>query len=52
MPESHSEYWARRANEHARLAKAAADRTAMAAHSALAHAYRQRAENEKIAVNG
>jgi hypothetical protein len=52
MPESQSDYWARRANEHASLAEAAAHRAAMAAHKALAHAYRQRAESEKIAVNG
>ena len=50
MPESHSEYWARRACEHERLAQAAGHRAAMAAHHALAQAYRQRAERGDVEV--
>jgi hypothetical protein len=48
MIESQTEYWARRANEHAKLALAAPHRAAVAAHNALAHAYRRRAE-ERLA---
>lgn len=44
MQESPSEYWARRAREHAVLAEAAAHRAATAAHNAMAAAYRRRAE--------
>ena len=52
MAESQNEYWARRAEEHARLAAAAEHRAANAAHAALARAYRQRAEENKTAANG
>ena len=52
MRESQNEYWARRADEHARLAAEAAHRQANAAHSALARAYRQRAQEGQIAANG
>jgi hypothetical protein len=50
--ESQREYWARRANEHARLALAAPHRAAVAAHNALAQAYRRRAEEQRTAANG
>ena len=52
MLESHDEYWARRAEEHAKLAKEAAHGDAMAAHRALARAYRERAQDGKSAANG
>jgi hypothetical protein len=52
MEESQSEYWARRAREHADLAHAAAHRAATAAHMAMAHAYRRRAEEVRATVNG
>jgi hypothetical protein len=49
MPESHTDYWARRASEHARLAVIASHRAAVAAHNALAQAYRDRANMMKEA---
>jgi hypothetical protein len=49
MPESHTDYWARRASEHARLAVIASHRAAVAAHNALAQAYRERANMMKEA---
>ncbi|MBS0505728.1 MAG: hypothetical protein JSS55_18405 [Proteobacteria bacterium] len=52
MQESQSEYWARRAREHAELAQAAAHRAATAAHTAMAMAYRRRAEEVRSLVNG
>ena len=52
MQESQSEYWARRAREHATLAETAAHRAATAAHTAMANAYRRRAEEVRGAVNG
>ncbi|WP_169746342.1 hypothetical protein [Sphingomonas changbaiensis] len=52
MPESHGEYWARRAKEHMRMAAEAPHRAAVAAHTALAQAYRQRAEDGKAAARG
>jgi len=52
MPESQGEYWARRAKEHAKLAAESPHRAAVAAHTALAHAYQQRAEEGKFAARG
>jgi hypothetical protein len=49
MQESHADYWARRAAEHARMAQAAPHRAAVAAHRALAQAYLQRADSLKKA---
>lgn len=52
MQESHSEYWARRAREHSELAEAAEHRAATAAHSAMASAYRRRAEEARSVASG
>lgn len=49
MPESHTDYWARRASEQARMAVTASHRAAVAAHNALAQAYRDRANMMKEA---
>lgn len=49
MTESQAEYWQRRANEHARMAQASPHRAAVAAHTALARAYRERADDLKQA---
>ncbi|HEV2567516.1 hypothetical protein [Sphingomonas sp.] len=47
MPESQNEYWARRADEHARLAQMTSHQAAYAAHDTLARAYRRRAEERR-----
>ena len=52
MPESQGEYWARRAKEHMKLAAEAPHRAAIAAHSALARAYQERAQEGKFAARG
>jgi hypothetical protein len=52
MPESQGEYWARRAKEHMQLAAESPHRAAIAAHTALARAYQQRAEEGKTAARG
>jgi hypothetical protein len=52
MTESQADYWARRANEHARLAMSASHRAAMAAHNALARAYQRRVDEWKSAASG
>lgn len=48
MTESQSEYWARRATEHARLAEAAVHRAATAAHSVIARTYSRRADEARL----
>lgn len=52
MPESQGEYWARRSKEHMKLAAEAPHRAAIAAHTALARAYQERAQEEKFAARG
>lgn len=47
MPESHTEYWSRRADEHVRLARQTSHQAAHAAHESLARAYRRRAEERR-----
>jgi hypothetical protein len=48
MADSQADYWARRAEEHSRLARLTSNQAVYAAHDTMARAYRRKAEERPL----